>query len=103
MEQICPYCMYILSEETCCPGCGKKPEAYRPSSHHFPPGTRLHDRYLLGRVLGEGGFGITYLGLDTELERRVAVKEYFPTRLRQTGNVSYPCSDLLHWRGAVLL
>lgn len=79
MEQICPYCMYILSEETCCPGCGKKPETYRPSSHHFPPGTRLHDRYLLGRVLGEGGFGITYLGLDTELERRVAVKEYFPT------------------------
>lgn len=79
MERICPYCMYILSEETSCPGCGKKPEAYRPSSHHFPPGTRLHDRYLLGRVLGEGGFGITYLGLDTELERRVAVKEYFPT------------------------
>ena len=30
-------------------------------------------------MLGEGGFGITYLGLDTELERRVAVKEYFPT------------------------
>ena len=79
MERICPYCMHILSEETSCPGCGKKPGAYRPSSHHFPPGTRLHDRYLLGRVLGEGGFGITYLGLDTELERRVAVKEYFPT------------------------
>src|SRR5699024_8834546 len=32
-----------------------------------------------GRVLGEGGFGITYFGLDTKLERRVAVKEYFPT------------------------
>lgn len=79
MERICPYCMHILSEETSCPGCGKKPGAYRPSSHHFAPGTRLHDRYLLGRVLGEGGFGITYLGLDTELERRVAVKEYFPT------------------------
>ena len=79
MERICPYCMNILSEETSCPTCGKDPETYRPASHHFPPGTRLHDRYLLGRVLGEGGFGITYLGLDTELERRVAVKEYFPT------------------------
>ena len=32
-----------------------------------------------GRVLGEGGFGITYFGLDIKLERRVAVKEYFPT------------------------
>ena len=79
MERICPYCMHILSEEKNCPSCGKDPGVYRPSSHHFPPGTRLHDRYLLGRVLGEGGFGITYLGLDTELERRVAVKEYFPT------------------------
>ena len=79
MERICPYCMHILSEGKNCPSCGKDPGVYRPSSHHFPPGTRLHDRYLLGRVLGEGGFGITYLGLDTELERRVAVKEYFPT------------------------
>ena len=79
MERICPYCMHILREETSCPNCGKAPGTYRPSPHHFPPGTRLHDRYLLGRVLGEGGFGITYLGLDTELERRVAVKEYFPT------------------------
>ena len=49
MERICPYCMHILSEETSCPGCGKKPGAYRPSSHHFAPGTRLHARYLLGR------------------------------------------------------
>lgn len=79
MERLCPYCMNILSEETSCPSCGKDPGAYRPSPHHFPPGSLLHNRYLLGRVLGEGGFGITYLGLDTELERRVAVKEYFPT------------------------
>ena len=79
MERICPYCMNVLSEETSCPNCGKDPGTYRPASHHFPPGTLLHARYRLGRVLGEGGFGITYLGWDTELERRVAVKEYFPT------------------------
>ena len=79
MERICPYCMNVLSEETSCPHCGKDPGTYRPASHHFPPGTLLHARYRLGRVLGEGGFGITYLGWDTELERRVAVKEYFPT------------------------
>ncbi len=79
MKRYCPYCMEPLSEETPCPRCGKDPDTYQPASHHFPPGTRLHDRYILGRVLGEGGFGITYLGLDTELERRVAVKEYFPT------------------------
>ena len=36
-------------------------------------------RYLVGRALGEGGFGITYLGRDLRLELRVAIKEYFPT------------------------
>ena len=41
-------------------------------------GYLLQNRYLVGKVLGESGFGITYLGLDTTLERRVAIKEYFP-------------------------
>ncbi|MBQ8835344.1 MAG: protein kinase [Oscillospiraceae bacterium] len=35
----------------------------------------------MGRSLGEGGFGITYLGLDIKLKRRVAIKEYFPRTL----------------------
>ena len=79
MERYCPYCMEPLTGEGVCPGCARDPKGYQPSSHHIPPGTLIRDRYLLGRVLGEGGFGITYLGLDTNLERRVAVKEYFPT------------------------
>ena len=79
MERYCPYCMEPLTGEGVCPGCARDPKGYQPSSHHIPPGTLIRDRYLLGRVLGEGGFGITYLGLDTSLERRVAVKEYFPT------------------------
>lgn len=81
MERICPYCMQKLGKGGPCPGCGSDPVDYRPGSHHIPPGSRLNDRYVVGRVLGEGGFGITYLGLDTNLERRVAIKEYFPTCL----------------------
>jgi serine/threonine protein kinase len=34
--------------------------------------------YEIESVLGEGGFGITYAGLDTNLQRRVAIKEFFP-------------------------
>lgn len=41
-------------------------------------GTWLHGRYLVGRVLGIGGFGITYLTFDRQMRQRFAVKEYFP-------------------------
>ena len=46
----------------------------------LPPGSRLH-WYVLERVLGQGGFGITYLAHDTNLDRRVAIKEYLPTEI----------------------
>ncbi len=76
MNTYCPYCMHETVPGGPCPNCGKK--EYHPSNHQFPPGVLLHERYVLGRALGSGGFGITYLGLDTILCRRVAVKEYFP-------------------------
>ena len=44
----------------------------------LPSGTRLNQRYILKNVLGQGGFGITYLGWDEVLEMPVAVKEYYP-------------------------
>jgi EAL domain-containing protein (putative c-di-GMP-specific phosphodiesterase class I)/serine/threonine protein kinase len=43
----------------------------------LPPGFRLH-WYQLQSLLGDGGFGITYLGRDTNLNQAVAIKEYFP-------------------------
>jgi hypothetical protein len=44
----------------------------------LPAGTVLDRHYLVGRVLGAGGFGITYLCADTRLQQPVAVKEYLP-------------------------
>ena len=43
-------------------------------------GHRLH-WYVLEHVLGQGGFGITYLARDTNLDRRVAIKEYLPSEI----------------------
>ena len=44
----------------------------------LPSGHRIRE-YEIRRVLGRGGFGITYLAHDTLLDRDVAVKEYLPT------------------------
>lgn len=43
----------------------------------IPSGHVLTD-YKFERVLGQGSFGITYLATDVMLNRKVAVKEYFP-------------------------
>lgn len=63
---VCPSCGYNASAQT-----GKFPMA-------LPPGTVLNGRYILGRVLGQGGFGITYIAQDHKTGVLVAVKEYFP-------------------------
>ena len=49
------------------------------STPALPVGTRLQGGlYSVGKVLGQGGFGITYLGSDVGLKRAVAIKEFFP-------------------------
>lgn len=50
--------------------------------------TLLNDKFRIGRVLGVGGFGITYLAFDEVLEMVVAVKEYLPNDIavRKTGS-----------------
>ena len=63
-----------------CSHCGKMDEgnANRPGSV-LPDRYLLCDgRYYLGRVLGLGGYGITYLARDMKLGRKVAVKEFYP-------------------------
>ena len=62
-----------------CPRCGFDPKSVKAAEYALPMVTILSGKYLVGRVLGQGGFGITYIGWDIALERKVAIKEYFPS------------------------
>ena len=79
----CYGCMNPLETENdqkACPVCGFLHSQYNVGCHILPLGTQLlGGRYVIGRKIGAGGFGITYIGWDTALEHKVAVKEYYPT------------------------
>ena len=49
--------------------------------NHLYPGMVLNDRYIVGQVLGFGGFGITYKVWDQRLGAILAIKEYYPSGL----------------------
>lgn len=69
--------MRLKGNEPVCPHCGYD-ERTKNDIHQLPTGTVLKEQYLVGRVLGQGGFGITYLAWDLYLDTPVAIKEYYP-------------------------
>lgn len=77
-ENLCLGCMELTGGHAACPKCGYTAGQRPQSALYLAPGTVLREQYLVGRVLGHGGFGITYVGLDLNLNRKVAIKEYFP-------------------------
>lgn len=50
----------------------------KPITYQLFPGTLIGRRYRIERILGEGGYGITYYATDLRLDLPVAVKEFFP-------------------------
>lgn len=76
MSNYCYSCMNEI-DGTYCPHC-KKENIPDSVAYRLKPGTVLNKKILVGNCIGEGGFGITYIGRDLTLDRRVAVKEYFP-------------------------
>jgi len=74
----CPTCNTQNSETAQhCQQCGAA--LFEAADEVLAPGTTLQDgAYVIDRVLGQGGFGITYLATDSRQGRAVAIKEFFP-------------------------
>ncbi len=84
----CVYCMAKTGEnDTVCPVCGKSLQ-YECPVHHLLPGTLLNHKFMVGAAIGEGGFGITYIGRDINLDIKVAIKEYYPNGYANRNNTS---------------
>lgn len=78
----CNHCFCeIQGQVNVCPACGYYDGQPAKELYHLFPGTELHSRYIVGQVLGFGGFGITYKAWDSKLETVVAIKEYYPSGL----------------------
>ena len=77
-RRICINCMHEKpGEGGTCPYCWFCNEDYTVSENDLVPMTSLNGKYIIGRKLGAGGFGKTYIALDTTFQVVVAVKELF--------------------------
>lgn len=87
MNKICYECFRAVENECgVCPYCQFDFRHYKVSERALRPGTILNEKYTIGRTLGEGGFGITYLAWNNSHGAKIAIKEYYPkdTAMRNT-------------------
>ncbi|HIR26582.1 MAG TPA: protein kinase [Candidatus Choladousia intestinigallinarum] len=88
IQKICPDCFCQSMEGGVCVRCGYEDVLADPNGQQLPRFFSLAGRYLIGRVLGEGGFGITYKAYDTLNHMICAIKEFVPqgiSRRREDG------------------
>ncbi len=78
-NKLCVGCMTALEEAMPkCPHCGFSLADYQQPKNSLSPYEILNGKYLIGKVIGVGGFGITYIGWDFYQSKKVCIKEYFP-------------------------
>ena len=76
------------NDNNCCPFCGFIENTPPANQNYLPTWTILNNRYVIGTVIGAGGFGITYKAWDETFEKLVAIKEFFPRGLVSRNDVT---------------
>lgn len=76
-RKLCENCFEEVTGAIC-KRCGFNSADNSPDPSLLVPGKVLNNRCVIGRVIGKGGFGITYLAYDALVGKKIAVKEYFP-------------------------
>jgi serine/threonine protein kinase len=79
--QFCPTCFGELAQGAKCSRCGEYRSIADAPGDVLRPGSVLGGKYKVGRLLGRGGFGATYLAWDMNLQVRIAIKEFLPRQL----------------------
>ena len=75
----CVNCFEETGNELVCPQCGYNSSEYVKQPHYMVEGSTLQNgRYIVGRSVGAGGFGVTYVAWDNSFNVKVAIKEYLP-------------------------
>ncbi len=77
-ENLCMYCFEDLQGQTTCPHCGRDARAAVPQIQMLPGSLVYHDRFLIGRALGQDATGIVYAAFDTKKENKLRIREYLP-------------------------
>ncbi len=80
-SELCMNCFSVKGQYEVCPFCGYVEGTPPEQPHYLTPGTILGNHFIVGTVIGAGGFGITYKCFDTTLGVAVAVKEFYPAGL----------------------
>ncbi|MDL2217622.1 serine/threonine protein kinase [Christensenellaceae bacterium OttesenSCG-928-M15] len=81
LHGICLNCFSSRGDYEVCPYCGYVAGTVQQEAYLLYPGQVLAGRFVIGTILGIGGFGVTYKAWDTKLNIMVAVKEFYPAGL----------------------
>ncbi len=95
-RKFCENCFSEWTVGTFCTHCGYNPDVTATDPTMLKPGSILLGKYIVGKVIGKGGFGVTYVAYDITANKKVAIKEFFPygVALRAPGTTTVSVSSM---------